>query len=276
MDLVRGIPGGPPLIPYDEGYISCIFFQNAQRVLQYSRMLDFPVVVVGGSGVDSGSVLIRSVEHIMPDYSLYDIDFSLGFTSRGCIRKCPWCIVPEKEGAIRDNAPVSEFHHPDHKKVVLLDNNFQASPKWRENLQYIIDKGLKVNINQGLDIRIVDEEFASMLAQAKTYGWTFKTRGLHFGFDTMRVEKAVRCGVEILNNAGIPSHHLMFYVLAGYNTTLEEDMHRVDVIRELGAKPYIMKYNQNSDPELKRLARWINRKYYEFLPFENFMVKEAA
>ena len=75
--------------------------------------------------------------------------------------------MPKKEGAIRDYQPVSQFHDPRHKKVVLLDNNFFASPKWRENLAYINDNGLKVNFTQGLDLRIMTDEMAGQLASIK-------------------------------------------------------------------------------------------------------------
>lgn len=270
VDLIKGIPSTAPLEQPDKAYISCIFFQNTKRVKDYAAQFSCPVEL-GGSGVDLKKELSYEIEHIRPDYSLYDLDYSLGFTSRGCIRKCGFCVVPEKEGMIRDNAPISEFLHPDHKKVILLDNNFQASPRWKENIVFLVERDLKVNFNQGLDIRLVNEEFARRLADTNYYNWTFKHRGLHFAFDSMGVEKAVVQGIDVLTNAGIRASHLMFYVLVGYDTTFDEDLYRVNILRDLGVKPYIQLYNQTKDRELRRLARWINRKYYEFLPFEGFM-----
>lgn len=274
INFIKGIPTTAPLEQPDKVYISCIFFQNADQVKDYAAQFSCPVTL-GGSGVDLHLELPDEIEHIMPDYSLYDLDYSLGFTSRGCIRNCGFCVVPEKEGPIRDHAPISEFLHPDHKKVVLLDNNFQASPRWRENIDFLLEHDLKVNFNQGLDIRLVNEEFAQALAETHYYNWTFKHRGLHFAFDSMHNEKAVLRSIKILKTAGIPPSHLMFYVLVGYDTTFEQDMYRVNVLREFGTKPYIQLYNQTKDPQLRRLARWINRKYYEFLPFEGFMVEVA-
>lgn len=270
VDLIKGIPEAPPLVDYDKVYISCIFYQNASAANTYARMFECDVSV-GGIGVGYEN-LSHEIEHIMPDYDLYGVDFSMGYTSRGCIRKCPWCVVPAKEGGIKDNAPISEFWDRRHGKVLLLDNNFQASPNWRENIAFLIEHDLKVNFSQGLDIRLVNKEFASALSQVKYYSWSFKTRSLHFAFDTMKVERAVRRGIARLKANGIHSRHLMFYVLVGYDTTLEQDIERVQILHKLGAIPYIMRYNQNHGDGriLDYLARWVNRRYYQFIPFESY------
>jgi hypothetical protein len=231
-------------------------------VLDYASQLDN--VVVGGSGISLSLNLDYDIEHIIPDYDLYNVDFSMGFTSRGCIRNCGFCIVPEKEGYIRDNAHISEFHYPEHKKIILLDNNFQASPRWRENLDYINEHDLKVNFNQGLDIRILDLEFAERLTQTKYYNWNFKIRGLHFAFDDMRYEKDVWQGIDLLDKAGIPLKHCLFYVLIGYNTTEEQDLYRIRSLYERGVHPYVMPYNKHKSD----LTRWVNRLYYQFIPWE--------
>lgn len=173
---------------------------------------------------------------------------------------------------IRDNAPISEFHDLQHDKVILLDNNFGASPRWRENIVYLKEHGLKVNFNQGLDIRILTEEFARALADLKYYNWTFKARGLHFAFDSMAVETAVIRGIEILDSVGIPRKHLMFYILTGYDTTPEQDLYRVRKVAELGAVPYVMRYNKTGGEH--RLARWANRRYYQFIPYEKYVEVE--
>jgi hypothetical protein len=259
VDLIKGINDTAPLNHYDKTYISCIFFQNKERVLDYASQFDN--VVLGGSGLDLDTRLDHDIEHIMPDYSLYDIDFSMGFTSRGCIRNCGFCVVPEKEGHIRHNAFVQEFHNLGHKKIVLLDNNFQASPNWQYNLGYINQLGLKVNISQGLDIRLMTDDFAHILAHTKTYSWNFKTRGLHFAFDDMRYEKDVWRGIDILENAGINLRICLFYVLIGYNTTEEEDLYRINALYERGVHPYVMPYNKHKS----KLTRWVNRLYYQFI-----------
>lgn len=268
--------GGDPNIIY----VSSVFTKNRSHALSAGRLHSNAKIEVGGSGVSLTRTLPNEVEHIMPDYSLYDCDFSMGFTSRGCIRKCPWCVVPIKEGYIRDHAPITEFLHPDHDKLILLDNNFMASPKMRNNLEFIRDHDLKVSFNQGLDIRLIDEDVANTLADINYYNGHFTAPCLYFSFDTPEIEPYVRQGVEILKNAGIKPRLLTFYILCGFATTHEQDLHRFKVLRELGVVPYIMIYNDldqliPNDPKkrtLKDFERWINnpRKMYKIVPWEGY------
>lgn len=262
VKLLRGsIAGLWAHVKFDKTYISCVFEQNARDAQKLVSL--FSDVQVGGYGFN-GAKLPDEIEHTMPNYSLYGCDFSMGFTSRGCIRNCEFCIVPEKEGPICDHAPVSEFLHPGHNKVILLDNNFLASPMWKENLQFIIDHDLKVNFNQGLDIRLVNDENAAMLAECKFYNWHFKCRQLHFAFDLPEIEPEVRRGVGILGDNGIKPRNLMFYELVGERTTFEQDIHRFEVLRELGVDPFVMIYNNRRDrPELRHFARWVNKRIYK-------------
>jgi hypothetical protein len=270
VDLHRGIPDTAPLHHYDRVYLSTVFFQNQQAVQDYASQFEDDDIEIGGSGWDLASCLPEAAEHMMPDYDLYGTDYSMGFTSRGCIRRCGFCVVPKKEGHLCRHSPIEEFHRPDHNKIILLDNNFLASPNWKETLQYIHSKGLMVNFNQGLDIRLVDEEKAHELSTVQWYNWRFSRRGLHFAFDHVGDEGAVRKGLEILSAAGIRPYRCMFYVLVGYDSSPEQDMHRIMVLKELGAKPFVMVYNQNPDPGLRVLARWVNGRYHEFVPYDDF------
>lgn len=267
IDLIRGIPTTRPLGNYDVVFVSCVFFQNRKAVMDYSDQFDC-TVVIGGSGV-SNEVLPRNVEFLMPDYDLYGEDYSIGFTSRGCIRKCKFCVVPEKEGMIRSHQKVSEFHDPRHKKVVLMDNNLQASSTWRENLEYIIENGLKVNYNQGLDIRLMDEEFVKVLAETKYYSFSFKTRSVHVSFDSLSYRKQFVKGMDLLTSYIRPDR-ISVYVLVGFGTTKREDYERCDLIEDYGARPFIMPFNGSRDSYYRHLARYYNRLYYQFVPREGY------
>lgn len=259
----------------DKVYISCVFFQNREASIKLASRLDCETVI-GGSGYDISKRLLPEIEHIMPDYDLYGVDFSMGYSSRGCIRNCKFCIVREKEGYIHDHAPITEFLNPEHEKLILLDSNFSASPRRFENLEFIQKRNLKVNFNEGLDVRILTREFAEALTQTKYYSWRFNRRALHLAFDTMGVEPHVRRGLEMLESMGIPMSHLTIYVLVGFDTTLEQDLYRIRVIHEeYGALPFIQVYNKRQDkPELLKLARWVNRRYYRFIPWEKFKYKK--
>ena len=224
-------------------------------------------VFVGGSGYDLKSELPEEIELQVPDYELFKTDFSIGFTSRGCIRDCGFCIVQEKEGWIRE-APFDWIESP---KILLLDNNFLASPKWKEKLEFFIRQKLKVCFSQGLDIRLINEENARLLARVKYYDNHFRRRRLYFAFDFPELESIVKKGIKILNDAGIPSKHLMFYVLVGYNTTFQEDYHRFEVLNQLGCLPFVMIYNNRKDKLiLRHFARWVNQRYYNFVPWDKY------
>lgn len=229
-----------PLNQPDITYASCVFTWNAR-----GRIAVPEEAIIGGSGVNLSSELPPEVEHIMPDYSLYPgIDFSMGFTSRGCIRKCPWCIVPEKEGRIRASASVYEFLDRRLHKIVLLDNNFLASPLWRHTIADLININLEVDFNQGLDIRLVDDETAWCLAQ-------LRTRKLRFAFDDIAYEKAVREGIKALTIQGIPSRRLSFYVLMGFDDD-ETTIERLAILRSYNVDVYPMAYRGQDGREPER------------------------
>ena len=263
---------------FNKIYFSCIFSKNAERARRWYNALRANIdAQIGGYGAN-GAKLPNEIEHIMPDYDLYSCDFSMGFTSRGCVRNCPWCVVPKMEGPIRPNAPILEFLRDDHNKIILFDNNFLAAPYWRENLILIQNYGLRVNFNQGLDIRLVDEENAGMLADCLYYDWKFRERRLHFAFDVPKIEPEVRLGVQILQDAGIPPHRLMFYMLCGFGYNYywddhkEEVFHRFETLNELGVDPFVMIWNNRRDiPELRHFARWVNKRIYKREPnFKNY------
>jgi len=225
-------------------------------------------IFMGGSGFDLKSELPQEIELEYPDYELFKREGKIAFTSRGCIRDCGFCIVREKEGHFRD----LPFEFAPFDKVTLLDNNFLASPIWKEKLNYFIRHKIKVCFSQGLDIRLINRENARVLSQVKYYDNNFNKRRLYFAFDDPKLEEEVLKGVAILNDNGIPSEHLLFYVLCGYNTKFEQDYRRFDVLQNLGCLPFIMLYNNKVNSQTRKFARWVNKRYYKVVPFEKFSI----
>jgi len=227
-------------------------------------------IFMGGSGYDIKATLPKEVEEVMPDYEKFGLDYSIGFTSRGCIRNCDFCIVREKEGL---------FHNVDmswikQKKVLLLDNNFLASPDWKEKLQYFINNKIKVCFNQGLDVRLITEEKAKMLSKVDYRDDQFKTKRLYFAWDNVKDEEIIIEKLKLLISKGIKPQNIMVYVLIDFNSTFEEDMYRTNKLIEIKVKPFIMQYNRknnkNRDKRKIDLARWINMRYYNFIKFEDY------
>jgi len=254
----------------DVAYISCIFTWNAPLAHGMAEFLKAQgaEVYLGGSGVDLKATLPDEVEHLMPDYDLYGVDFSMGFLTRGCIRRCPWCIVPQKEGHIKRWSPLSEFLHPKHRKVMLLDNNLLAHPDAPDMLRELValsrTRGLMVCFTQGLDIRLITPEMAKLLRRIDYRDPEFNRKALYFAWDIPSEEEEVLRGIEVLVKAGIPKSHLRFYALMGYGVRaedytweyfMENDWHRYETLSKLGVKMIPMIYNNRPDLPLARAFR---------------------
>lgn len=135
----------------------------------------------GGTGYkDYKKVLPDEIEHICPDYDLYDVDYAMGFTTRGCIRHCPFCLVHDKEGMIHPHADIQEFL-ADRKKAVLLDNNIVASKHGIRQLEWCRENRIAVDCNQGLDARILckSEYLCNLVADLPP----FENRGIRIACD---------------------------------------------------------------------------------------------
>ena len=89
-------------------------------------------------------------------------------------------------------------------------------------------------------------------------------------FDTLKVERAVKRGIKTLEMSGVPARNLMFYVLVGFDTTIEQDLYRIRLLKDLGVLPFVMIYNRDKDRELHHLARWVNRRYYQFVEWSDY------
>ena len=233
-----------PLKSYDKVYASQIFTWSKPS---------YHYDVLGGSGTEKWNMILPDeIEHIMPDYSLYpNFDYAMGFTSRGCIRKCPFCIVNKKEGLIKEWSEIKEFWNG-QKELMLLDNNILSAPNWKKVFNFLIDKKITL-IEHGLDIRLINKENANLISKIR-----FKKQ-IHFAFDNIRTEKQVKKNIDILKKVGVKPYKLMFYVLIGFDSTPEEDLYRVELLRDLGVDPFVMPFDKTNQYQ-KRFSRWVNHK----------------
>lgn len=244
----------------DRIYYGAIYSKTVEK-FKFQNSFPGITLVKGGYYFNRKLDLPSKIEFLMPYYALWDVDYSIGYTSRGCIRKCPFCIVPTKEGRIRDHQFIADFHHKDHNQIILLDNNFFASPNWRSNISYINELGLKVNFNQGLDLRILTEEMANILADTRSYTHRFDGKGYFFAFDDIKDEEKIRKGLDLLLSSGINPNIIFVYVLSGFNSTFEDDLYRCQLLwHEYHVHPYLMRIDgSRSNKKLNALARWANR-----------------
>jgi hypothetical protein len=194
--------------------------------------------------------LFNEAEMYLPAYDLLDDskkwrdwDTSIIFTSRGCIRRCPFCVVPRIEGKLKTViTDVQQYLYPDYKKVTIWDNNFLASANWKKILNDLRDIGLIVDFNQGLDARLIDEEKAAMLAD-------FKLPMIRMAYDTPDQKQSIEKAVEILSDQGIRRRNMSFYVLfnffdpkGGSGDTPISFLDRIRSIADLGCVSYPMRY----------------------------------
>lgn len=251
----------------DKVYMSKVFSFSPD----YQYFVDADEVVKGGSGycisiVDGKEIydkskdisLMHEIDHIYPDYSIYGItDTAYGFLTRGCPRGCDFCHVESKEGRRSVKvANLDEFWNG-QKNIVLCDPNILACTEWKDLLQQLISSKAYVDINQGLDIRLMTEEKAFMLKQ-------IKMKQLHFAWDRYQDKEHIvpkfKMFKEITQKR---DRDLIVYTLCNFDTTIEQDLERIYTLREMGYWSYVMLYDKEHIPKghvLKQIQRWVNNR----------------
>lgn len=208
-----------------------------------------PDMICGGTGFDIKSRLPPEIESCDYDWSLYsNCDYSILYFSRGCVRNCPFCIVRQKEGYIHLVEPKNL--NPNGKYIKIHDNNFFANPKWREAIEYLKKIGQKVEFDTGVDARTLTEEQCNALMTLKHY------RQIKIAWDNPKDELKPKL-IEITKI--IKPYKLMCFVLIGFDSTPEQDLSRVEVLRELKIDPFVMPFNKK-DKYQQKFARWVNHK----------------
>ncbi len=251
---------------YDVLYKSKVFTFSTERTFLVSA----DRVVRGGTGYrDYDTTLPDEIEHSCPDYSLYtDFRAAYGFLTRGCPNRCPWCVVPRKEGAIRPHAELSEFI-ADRKQAILLDNNVLASDFGLSQIEEIVRQGIRVDFNQGLDARIIakNPDIARLLARVKWIQY------IRMAYDHAANEEPVMHAIENLKAAGVKPYRMWFYVLV---KDVPDAMRRVEQLRAAGAIPFAQPYrdfeNNTRPTQFQRdFAHWVNKKeLFNSIEFQAF------
>jgi len=209
---------------------------------------------LGGSGYDLTTRLPDEIEAVRPDWSLWPWwENDVGFSTRGCIRRCLFCNVREKDGDFRVAAEFGDLWGG-RDTLILLDGNVTAAPidHFRKLCDAATREGVILDFSQGLDARLLTDEHVVIIARSRL------SRTIHMAFDHPRDEAAVRRATRMMQGAGVNTRgRLLFFVLIGFDTTPEEDLYRVDLLRSIDANPFVMRYG--SDMYQVDFARWANR-----------------
>jgi len=245
----KGIEG---FIPADPGPFDLIY---SSRVFTYSEAdPDLPPTArCGGFGYGYTEWLPDEIEHICPDYDLYKTKSSFGFLTRGCDRKCSFCFVPEKEGKLRAHADIEEFLR--HDSVIIMDNNILASDHGIAQIEKIAKLGVKVDFNQGLDARFIDDSMARLLAKVK---WL---EPLRIACDSQsQIKYAVKAVANLRWNNVTPARYCCYMLVKD----IEEALERLKVLKTLYVDPHAQPYiDREGTPPTKlqaHFARWVNFK----------------
>ena len=259
-ELVRGITRDVSENP-DTIYITSLFtwaWEPVWKAIQfYSRLFPDSELWLGGlyaslmpqhaalSGIDPGHIfqgIFEEAEDLRPDYSLVPewnkkVAGSIVFASRGCVRSCKYCAVPQLEGALcacKDS--ISDLIWKGHKRVIFFDNNFFANPKWESILKEVEELHLRVDFNQGLDARLLSERVAERISQLKI------DRFVRLSYDYQQMKPHVKEAVEILKSHGIDGRNILVYALYNFTDSPQDLFERIKDILSWGAVCYPMRY----------------------------------
>lgn len=265
---------------YDKVYMAKVF-SFTEDYLQY--MTNSDCIEKGGTGYDIQKSLPKSIDMTQPDYCLYPTigsRIAYGFLTRGCPNKCKWCIVPKKEGKIQPYMDVEEIAIDGRDHLILMDNNILASDYGLEQIEKIVRLGLKVDFNQGLDARLINDDVAKLLAKVR---WIKRIR---FGCDTTGQIAECERATTLIDKHGYKGEYFFYCILLD---DFRESFNRVNYWRNKGrrflphAQPYrdVNNHRQIIPQWQKDLARWADNKWIfrtcefkDFEPRKGFKCKE--
>lgn len=253
---------------YDRVYVSNIFDNNKDRVM-----------VIGCDWVEFGGIGSNNPEHKLPSeientdpFYYDDEDTSYGFITRGCIRKCWFCKVPKFEGDLKFYNNIEKIVK--HKKVKFMDNNILAYEKHCEVFQWLIDRNIKCDFNQGLDFRLVNDENMELLSKLNYMG-EYK-----FAFDDPKYQKLLEKKLVIMKRWIPQAWKFKFYIYFHPSMNVSELLGRIEWCRQNECLPYVMRDRAcwESEENLKNflidITAYCNQpSLFKKITFEDFLIR---
>jgi len=203
---------------FDEIWITTVFTFDVNYSLAFVREAKKRAdkVIVGGiaatllpevykeEGVEVFVGLHSEAEKYSLDYSIlnHTPEYSVTHTSRGCIRKCEFCMVKEVEPKFYNRLNWERDIHPDSKKIVFYDNNWSAKPNkiMREDTekihQLMKSQGiLSVDFNQSIDCRVITPEKADIIS-------SIPIKPIRLAFDSVDEKEPLIRTIRLLHDRG--------------------------------------------------------------------------
>jgi len=284
---------------YDEVWLSKVFTSTKVElnIPEYphkipKKLSKYPNLKIGGTGFffDKAPNLPDKIEHHMPDYHLYDeyvqlkikegikektftdyMHYSIGFATRGCMRKCDFCVNRKYDTVLR-HAEVREFYNKDRKHIYLWDDNIFGYPKWRDVFDELSEIGRRFQFRQGMDIRLLTKEKATVLASSKYIG------DIIFAFDFLKDREIVEKKLKIWRKQA-PTKTTKLYILCAFESQDINDIvsvfKRLKILMKYRCLPYIMRFDSYKGSEFEgiyiTLARWCNQpNFFKKKSFREF------
>ncbi|MEW9080849.1 hypothetical protein [Terrisporobacter glycolicus] len=284
---IRLITSYEQINDYDVIYMSKVFTftKVPEEVLKMNN------IHIGGTGFfeDGGTNLPDEIEHHMPYYDLYKeyieteiakgkkrqkfsdyLDYSIGFTTRGCFRKCAFCVNKKYDHVFR-HSPVEEFFDKSRPYIYLWDDNILAFPQWREVITELGKTGRQFQFRQGIDLRLMTDEKSKVLNKVHYQG------DFIFAFDHVEDKAIISEKVQLWRRYS--SRVCKMYVLSGFDSQDEKDIEsvfeRISILMKYGSLPYIMRYEDYKNSRFRgmyvELARWCNQpQFFKKKSFREF------
>ena len=267
---------------FDKVYLSKVFTDTEVP----EAVLKLPNMNYGGTGFfyDKAPPLPAEVEHHMPDYHLYDAwvqaqlasgkkpiefsyytDYSIGFLTRGCFRKCAFC-VNQNYDRVQIHSPLTEFYDPERPKICLLDDNFFGCGAWKEMLADLKATGRPFQFKQGLDERLLTEEKCAALFSGRYDG------DYIFAFDNVADAALIESKIKLARK--YTNAVLKFYCFTGFDRSDKWDADfwqqdifdlftRVEILMRNRCMPYVMRFARYQESPYRgiyiTIARWCNQ-----------------
>jgi hypothetical protein len=255
---------------WDHVYASAIF-ERTRPLAERVRAI-YPHAVIGGTGWDVASNLEAiGITTTRQDYGLYPAwRQSIGFTQRGCRLRCAFCVVPRKEGAVREEQTIADLWRgaPWPRELILLDNDFFGQPRWADRIDEIQAGGFRVSFTQGINARMLTDETAAAIARVDYRDDSMRVKRIYTAWDNRKDEARLFAGLDALVRHGVKPDHIMVYMLIGYwpgETHADRDYRRSQ-LRAFGARPYPMPFVRT--PDTVGFQRWVIGAYDKRFPWD--------
>ena len=236
---------GPPLYRHPikdrQVWVSCTFTEDigrAESLAEQWRRQGYEVMIGGPAYGDSGSDFVPG-RFLKKGYVI---------TSRGCNNHCSFCIVPRREGSLRE-LPITEGWN-------VADNNLLQCSKEhiRKVFEMLKRQKQKAVFSGGFDTGEFKAWHVDLLidlnpekiffAYDKPNNMDPPKKAADKSKDIDPLKKAV----ELLRKGGfkINRKHIYCYVLIGYGSdTLAQAKQRCQDVKDLGVCPFAMLYSEN-------------------------------